>query len=183
MIGQRVSQVIYYQIPYESPDDLMWDFDQWHRPDSGVELITTEGRVYSCVWGDAFGQFSLEVFPDSMSAHFAVDQKRRWEVTQHPRWASALTQPIKDAAIVSPQHPRWAAAIVSPTELADGWLPRPVATRLDFGDNAIWIVAGEPLEWPPTGRFWLGTEDVMVVFSRDLAQELGLVPMDADTER
>lgn len=43
-----------------------------------------------------------------------------------------------------------------------------------WGESFDWLVAGRPAQWPPDGRFHLGTDDVMVAFARELASAVSL---------
>jgi hypothetical protein len=123
LVGRRVASVVSYRLRCDPQDGVQWDFDQWHDPEMGVELVLDDGSVYSAIWGDAFGHFGLDLVPEPMrNLLISVgepDGPRVWEVTTHPRWASLLRQPIRDAELV------WNG------DAADEG-PVPVAIRLRF---------------------------------------------------
>jgi hypothetical protein len=50
----------------------------------------------------------------------------------------------------------------------------PLAVELRAPDARAWLVAGRPAQWPLDGRFHLGTDDVMVVFTQEFADVIGL---------
>jgi hypothetical protein len=165
LVGRRLTSVVHYGLRYAPQHGVQWDFDQWHHPEMGVELVLDDGSVYSAVWGDAFGHFDLELVCEPMRNLLVgvgePDGPRVWEVTTHPRWAALLGEPIRDAQLV------WNDDAVD-----EG--PVPVAVRLRFSQGDVWLVAGEPVDWPPAGRFYLAMDEVLVIFTRDLAGRLGL---------
>ena len=131
----------------------------------GVELVTDAGRHYSAIWNNSFDTYGLEIFPEPMtkfrvsigepSGSVAVS------VSDHPRWAGLVGNKLTAAAIC------WDEAPFDPA------VQLPVAVRLNSREAAVWIVAG--VAGQGSGRsFCLGTDDVMVVFTSEVATQAGI---------
>jgi hypothetical protein len=165
--GACVTAVVYY--PLTGGDDGTvveeWDFGPWHQPTMGVELITDDGSHFSAVWGSSFDHYGLEVFPEPMT-HFLT----------------RIGEPAGSAAVTVTDHPRWARLVGATLVSADiAWSEDlgdtdrlPVAIRLRSSEATVWIAVGRPAVWPPTGDYYLCTDDVMVVFTHECATEVGI---------
>jgi hypothetical protein len=56
--GRRLAEVLYVGLWYESgPPD--WDFGDLHRPEVGVQLVTTDGEPYHAIWDFRVTNFDL----------------------------------------------------------------------------------------------------------------------------
>jgi len=166
LIGRRIREVAYYGLEAEDPIRA-WDFDDWHMPVMGVEL-RLDGSPYSVVWGCTFGHFGLELYASPMTDHITVVQpedgrSNRWPVTEHPRWAPLLADPVTKARLV------WAAGFAD-RQRSDGPVIAPLALRLDFPRGTVRIIAAmEHTE----GRWWLGADEVIVAFTSEFASRIG----------
>jgi hypothetical protein len=173
--GRRVTTVGYYPLnggdDGVSPED--WDFGAWHQPTQGVELTTDDGARFSACWGSSFDDYCLEVLPEPMTSQLNDIGESygspRVVVTDHPRWAPLIGTPLLSVDIMWSADPRDTSRSPVPVGL-------PVAIRLRSAAATVWIAAGCCAEFPPTGRFHLGTDDVMVVFESGLAAEIGIPP-------
>jgi hypothetical protein len=167
--GTRLVEVAYY--PLSCGDDGTevedWDFGGWHLPTMGVELRAENGTRYSAVWGQSFDYYGLEMIQGAMSSQLGLIGEPggypEVGVARHPSWSGLIGVPLLGADIV------W----------SDGDYGRrmPVAVRLRAPSATAWLVAGRPAQWPPDGRFHLGTDDVMVVFTHELADAIGLLAL------
>ena len=50
----------------------------------------------------------------------------------------------------------------------------PSAIRLGFRGSTVWIAAGCSVDAGPATSFWLGTDDVMVVFTPEMSSQIGI---------
>ena len=50
LVGRRLAAVSYIGLNYAAAD-IEWDFDQWHHPEVGVELLTDDGEKFCVTWG------------------------------------------------------------------------------------------------------------------------------------
>ncbi|WP_393099141.1 hypothetical protein [Streptomyces sp. LN325] len=164
--GTRLVEVTYYPLSCgdEGTEAEEWDFGVWHQPTMGVGLVAENGTRYSAVWGSSFEHHDLEIFREPMSSRLTM-----------------IGQPGGTPAVVVTDHPSWSALVGVPLLGADilwsegdGGLRMPVAVELRAPAATAWLVAGRPAEWPPDGRFYLGTDDVMAVFTHDFAGAIGL---------
>ncbi|WP_433513941.1 hypothetical protein ACQP2T_62080 [Nonomuraea sp. CA-143628] len=165
--GRRIRRVVYYPLMggEDGCDVEEWDFGTWHQPTMGVELSTDDGACFSAVWGSSFDHFGLEVFPEPMTAHLRMIGEP-WgstavDVTDHPRWSSLVDRKLTCVDIAWSQDP-------------ESYLRKPDAIRLCSREKAVWIAAGSPAAWPPTDVYYLGTDDVMVVFTAEFAGKVGI---------
>lgn len=170
--GAHIARVVYY--PLTGGDDGTdvedWDFGHWHQSTMGVELVTDDAGRFSAVWGSTFGHFGLEVFPDPMARHLGVGEPwgaAAMDTTDHPRWAGIVGRRVLSADIA------WCD---------EGKIRMPIAFRLQSAEATVWLVAGCPAEWPREDAFRLGTDDVMVVFTPELASRIGIPDVAATTE-
>jgi hypothetical protein len=164
--GMRLIEVTYYPLSCgdEGVEVEDWDFGDWHQPTMGVELRAENGARYSAVWGQSFDYHGLEIFQAPMSSQLGLIGEPGGSpevgVTGHPSWAGLIGVPLVGSDIV------WSEG--------DYGVRMPVAVGLRAPCAAAWLVAGRPAQWPPDGRFHLGTDDVMVVFTHELAGVIGL---------
>ncbi|MFD1543765.1 hypothetical protein [Nonomuraea guangzhouensis] len=162
--GRRIRKVVYYPLTggEDGCDVVEWDFGTWHQPTMGVELFTDDGACFSAVWGSSFDHYGLEVFPEPMTAHLRMIGEpggpAAVDVTDHPRWSSLVGRKLTCVDIAWSQDP----------------VRTPYAIRLCSREKSVWIAAGEPAEWPPTDVYYLGTDDVMVIFTAEFAAKVGI---------
>jgi hypothetical protein len=167
LIGRRIDTVVYYDLSADDTAEVLWDMGEWHDVVMGVALTTTDGATYSASWDNSFREYGIEVVPAQMSHYLLgigeTDGPRVWEVTEHPRWRALLADPVLDAKVLWDEDPR------------DETYKVPLAIRLSFPSGETWLIAGRSAAWPPDGTFLLGTDDVIVGFTQEFADRLGLV--------
>ena len=175
LTGRRIDAVVYYNLPAPDPStpaDGLWDFDDWHDVVMGVQLTAADGTVFSASWDDSFAAYGVDLVAAPMS-HYLLNVGEAggptaWEVTGHPRWQALLADPVTDAEVVWDEDP------------ARGVPAVPLAIRLAFPGGEAWLIAGCSAVWPHDGRFHLGTDDLIVGFTRAFAARLGLLrPADS----
>ncbi|MEU4098516.1 hypothetical protein [Streptomyces sp. NPDC026673] len=166
--GARLAEVTYYPLSCGDDDTEVeeWDFGVWHQPTMGVGLLAEDGTHYSAVWGHSFDHFGLEIFRGPMSSHLTMIGQPGGTsavvVTDHPCWSGLIGVPLVGASIL------WSEG--------DSGVRLPVAVELRAPASTAWLVAGRPVQWPPDGRFRLGSDDVMTVFTHEAAVAVGLSP-------
>jgi len=164
--GQRLAEVVYY--PLASGTDgreiEQWDFGDWHTPTMGVELITDIGHRYSAIWiwDNTFTCYGLEVFQQPMTD-----------------FLTSLGAPWGSVAVPASDHPRWARLINKPIHADTCWdsfdeVRVSTAVRLGSGTTVVWIAAGRPADPESATTFHLNTDDVMVVFTSEIATQAGI---------
>ncbi|GAB3939954.1 hypothetical protein GCM10029976_057000 [Kribbella albertanoniae] len=164
--GVRLAAVRYY--PLNISDDGIevdeWDFGGWHEPTMGVGLLAENGVQYSAVWGWSFDYHGLEVYREPMSSQLSLIGQpggaAEVDVTEHPSWSALVGVPLLGADIL------WSEG--------DYGHRLPIAVELRAPAATAWLVAGRAAQWPADGRFYLGTDDVMAVFSQEFADAVGL---------
>ncbi|MGK8552930.1 hypothetical protein [Nocardia gipuzkoensis] len=163
--GQRLAEIVYYPLTIDDDGRLAeeWDFGDWHQPTMGVELITHIGYRYSAIWNNNFTEYGLEIFPKPMIDFLLVGPggSTAVPVSDHPRWAGLLGKKIIAADICWDHDPR-------------GTIRAPSAIRLGFRRNTVWIAAGVSVDTGSATSFWLGTDDVMVVFTPEMSKQIGI---------
>jgi hypothetical protein len=166
LLGQRLADVVYYVLSEGDDGELPeeWDFGDWHVPTMGVELITESGRHYSMIWDHTFVYYALETYAKPMSEILTVG--RPWgsmavPVSAHPEWARLIGQEVVAADIC------W-----DKDTLGTIWAPASV--RLGFRGSAVWIAAGRDADPGSPLEFYLWTDDVMVVFTPEMAIRAGI---------
>ncbi|MGI5340680.1 hypothetical protein ACQEVS_26440 [Streptomyces sp. CA-181903] len=141
-----------------------WDFGAWHQPTMGIGLLAENGTQYSAVWGRGFGDYGLEIFREPMVGLLVVIGQpggpAAVAVTGHPSWSGLIGVPLVGAEI------HWAED--------DSEIRVPVAVELRAPAATAWLVSGRPAQWPPDGRFHLGTDDVMTAFTNEAVTAMGL---------
>ncbi|WP_327149293.1 hypothetical protein [Nocardia sp. NBC_01329] len=163
--GQRLADVVYY--PLTTGDDGRcpgeWDFGDWHEPTMGVELLTGSGHRYSAIWNNTFTEYGLEIFPKPMTDFLLVGPggSVAVPVSDHPRWAGLIGENIVAAEICWDHDPSGAVRV-------------PSAIRLGLRETAVWIAAGRSSDPGSEAGFYLGTDDIMVVFSQEMASQTGI---------
>ncbi|MET8788024.1 hypothetical protein [Streptomyces sp. NPDC004589] len=164
--GTRLIEVTYYPLSCGDDDTEVeeWDFGAWHQPTMGVGMLAENGTQYSAVWGHSFDHHGLEVFREPMASLLTM-----------------IGQPGGTPAVVVTGHPSWSGLIGVPLVGAEilwsegDFVPRlPVAVELRAPAATAWLVSGRPAQWPSDGRFYLGTDDVMTVFTHEAATAIGL---------
>jgi hypothetical protein len=160
LVGRRITSIAYYGLFSDASVD--WDYDTWHCPVMGVELILDDGTRCSAVWDNSFGHFSLQLSASPMSAHLTLSAEGggcpRWTVQDHPRWAPLLASPVVESRLI------W-----SP-DLTDFGKTAPAALHLGFSAGDAWIIAARE----NGDSWWLGANEVVVAFTRDMAAEIGV---------
>lgn len=164
LVGRRITSVVYYDLPFTT--GAAWDFDDWHDVVMGVAFRTADGQSFSASWSSHFTSYGIEMAPGTMGQYLGgigrADGPRIWEVTDHPRWRPLLTGPVTDARVI------WDSDPLDPADRI------PLAIRLGFGAGDAWVIAGSAAVTPHDGRFHLGTDDVMVAFTPEFVDRLGL---------
>lgn len=165
LTGQRISDLRYYALGVDRRDDALWDRGEWHALLEGVHFSLSDGSHHEAEWDMTFGHFSLELTPSLTTAHTASDGGgfATWSPVEHHRWARLVADPVSRATIV------WRDDIVDPPGAA------PAALRLDFPAGTAWIVAAKELS---DDEFWVGANEVMVVFDADFAALLRVAGQD-----
>ncbi|WP_083889863.1 cysteine hydrolase family protein [Nocardia pneumoniae] len=163
--GERITEVVYYLLTTDDEDIYVdeWEYPGWDEPRMGVELITDSGRHYSARTTDAFTEYGMEIFRKPMSEVLRLDLGgiKPVPATVGQYWVDLVDKPIVTADICWDNHP-------------DDGIRYPAAIRLGIDDKAVWITAGTS---GPSGtgyNFWLGLDDVMVVFTPQLSEEIGI---------
>ncbi|MEV6964853.1 hypothetical protein AB0M47_07015 [Hamadaea sp. NPDC051192] len=164
---RRINAVTYWGLGSFS-DPSLWDISDWHLPVMGVELRLDDGAPVSAVWGSDFGHFGLELYASPMTDHVTaldVDDggPNHGTVTDHPRWAALLIDPIVDARLV------WAEGYAD-RQGAVGPVAAPLALRLNFPNGRIRIIAAME---HTDDRWWLGADEVIVAFTDEFAASIG----------
>jgi hypothetical protein len=122
-------------------------------------------RTAAMVWGSSFDHYGLEVFPKPMTAHLARIGEPCGpvpvDVTDHPRWSRLVGRKLTCVEIAWSEGP-------------EGNIRVPDAIRLCSRETAVGIAAGRPADWPPDQVYYLGTDDVMVVFTVEFAAKVGI---------
>jgi hypothetical protein len=163
LAGRRITRVDYHGLSSSSPERVSWDFDTWHCPVMGAELLLDDGTPYSAVWDSVFGHFSLHLYAASMNEQLVTaqgEEPNRWSVHDHPRWARLLTDPVTDSRLL------WQP------DLTDTGATAPAALRLTFPQGSAWIIAATEQS---DGSWWLGADEVVVSFTEDMTTRIGLV--------
>lgn len=164
--GQRLADVVYY--PLATGDDgrvaEQWDYGGWHTPTMGVELITDIGHRYSAIWiwHNTFTCYGLELFRQPMTD-----------------FLTSLGDPWGSVAVSVSDHPRWTGLIGKLIHADICWdsfdaTRVPTAVRLGFGTTEVWIAAGRTADPESAVMFHLCTDDVMVVFTSEIATQAGI---------
>ncbi|WP_151770246.1 hypothetical protein [Streptomyces abyssomicinicus] len=150
----------------EGTDPDEWDHGAWHEPTMGVELTLDDGDTYSAVWGSTFDHYGLELYLAPMSDFLShVDKpggSARVTVAEHSRWAGIVTAPIEYCRI------QWGG------QEHGARVPVPEAIHIRTATGQVWIAAGRPATYESDGPFHLGTDDVLVIFDTDVAEQAGL---------
>lgn len=174
LLGEVLEDVRYVGLSYENPQDLRWDYGQWHWPEVGVELTTSSGRTFYCIWDDELVQFELRFAEGLLSERWLplredpAAQARVWNVATHRRWQPLLGSPVEGFEIVV-------------MDLGGPPPPAPVAVRLwTTAGGVVWIVAAAPRGEAharadlDSDDVLLGHDEIIVLFSDELARNVGL---------
>jgi len=171
LVGQRLAAVRYVNIDYvgmtrpefegrgprliEADQEWQqpsWDFGSFHSVDYGVELHTSQQRVFAISWEPPGQTESLWVDERpligsgvSTDAHVAV-----WDVSSRTRWCEFLDEPTTDVGL---HYLAW-----SPDE-PGFWCPR---ITLWIGDSNIELLLGEARGH---GELVPAADNVAVLFS------------------
>ncbi|MGW3510827.1 hypothetical protein [Streptomyces sp. NPDC000994] len=168
--GRTIVAVHYFvlMVGNEVTDPDEWDYGAWHEPTMGVELIMDDGGTYSAVWGSTFDYYGVELYSAPMRDFLSRVNKPggsvRVAVTDHPLWAGVVSAPIESCRI------QWCG------EERGAPTPMPEAIHLRTATGQVWIAAGRLATYEPDGPgpFYLGTDDVLVIFDTDVAERAGL---------
>jgi hypothetical protein len=168
--GRTIVAVDYFvlMVGDEGTDPDEWDYGAWHEPTMGVELTMDDGGTYSAVWGSTFDHYGLELYSAPMH-HFLSriaepGGSARVAVTEHLLWDRVVSAPIESCRI------QWCG------EKQGAPTPVPEAIHVRTATGQAWIAAGRSATYEPDrqGRFYLGTDDVLVIFDTDVAERAGL---------
>lgn len=172
--GQRLADVVYYPLATGGITMEEWDFGSWHEPTMGVELITDTGCRYSAIWNDSFELYGLEVFPGPMTEFLTHIGEPGGtvpvSVSDHPCWTGLIGNKIIAADIC------W-------DDTAPEGVSLPLAVGLASRGSVVWIAVGRSADPGSAMSFYLGTDEVMVVFTSDVAAEAGIPAPDLRRNR
>ncbi|WP_194894414.1 hypothetical protein [Catenulispora pinisilvae] len=166
--GRVIIAVGYFvlMVGEEGTDPEEWDYSTWHEPTMGVELAMDDGSTYTATWGHTFDYYGLELYAAPMSDFLSnlgqPGGAARIEATGHPLWAQVLATPIDSSRI------QWLG------EEDGAPTPTPKALHLKTATGQVWIAAGRSAVYPPDGRIYLGTDDVLVTYDSETAAQAGL---------
>ena len=165
LVGRRLAAVSYIGLNYAAAD-IEWDFDQWHHPEVGVELLTDDGEKFCVTWGASVTQFNLVVDRGGIGRHWlpaARGFERRWDVTNSDRWSELVGEEVSDSRLIS----------LASTPQA------PVALHVVAGGHDAWFVAAMPrvgssleLRLDRVSLVEHGEDEVVVVFTQRLFERL-----------
>lgn len=163
--GERITEVVYYLLTTDDEDLNVepWDHPGFDEPRMGVELITDSGRHYSVRTTAAFTEYGMEIFRKPMSEILQLDLGgiKPVPVTATLYWVDLVDKPIVTADICWDNHPN------------DG-IRYPLAIRLGIDDRAVWFAACLSGGYETDYNFWPGIDDVMVVFTPERSEEIGI---------
>ncbi|OQS13383.1 hypothetical protein B0T36_19980 [Nocardia donostiensis] len=163
--GQHLADVMYYPLTIGDDGRLAekWDFGDWHEPTMGVELTFHSGHRYSAIWNNTFTEYGLEIFPKPMIDVLLVAPggSVTVPVSDHRHWVGLIGKKIIAADICWDHDP-------------SGTIRVPSAIRLGFRGTAVWIAAGCSVDTGPATSSRLGTDDVIVVFTREMSSQTGI---------
>jgi hypothetical protein len=181
LLGRRIEQVIYYDFPSELPKPRDWDFGDWHHAVMGVEMETDSGPL-SVLWTNTFDSYGVEVFDSAISEHLSIGPggPEGRSATNHVRWKPHLALPILGVALAwstrtyTPQKQVWNRELKKYEYFGEPSYTRtlPVAIRLDFEADPVWIVAAT-VDPGDIETAFVGGDELMVVFSWELMQQIG----------
>ncbi|MEY9893970.1 hypothetical protein ABIA35_005068 [Catenulispora sp. MAP12-49] len=139
------------------PED--WDYDGWHQPTMGVELLMAGGEQHSAVWDHTFEYYGIELHRSPLTDHVLAPEdggtNARCTLTMNPAWAGLIGEPIESAAIQwDSDEPHSALFVPLAIHL------RTAKAKVRFGVGALAGVAADD-------PFHLGTEDVFVAFDAE----------------
>lgn len=174
LVGQRITRVLYVGLSYDStdPETVRWDFGDWHWPEVGVELSSSDGTKLHAIWDSQITHFELTLAIGPISDAWLPLQHdlpiaRAWEVTHHPRWAPLIGPPVVgyDLALFAPADPPVLA---------------PIAVRLVTASSVVWLAAAAPRDYEAASEdltaedVYLGHDEMIVAFTDDRAHRIGL---------
>jgi hypothetical protein len=174
LVGQRITRVLYVGLTYDSadPDIVRWDFGDWHWPEAGVELTSSDGTKLHAIWDSQITHFELTLEIGPISDVWRPLQEdpptaRAWDVTHHPRWAPLIGPPIVgyDLALSAPDDPLVVA---------------PVAVRLATASSLVWLAAAAPRRYEVASEdltakdVYVGHDEAIVAFTDARADRIGL---------
>ncbi len=164
LLGRRLAEVTYYPLAIGDDGQLTekWDYGGWHEPTMGVELTLHSGHRYSAIWNNTFTEFGLKIFPKPMTDFLLVADggSTAVSVSDHPHWSRSTGETIVAADVCWEHDPSGAI--------------RPSALRLGFRETTVWIAAGCSAYGESPTSFRLGTNDVMVVFTKEMSSQIGI---------
>lgn len=171
LVDRRILGIEYWDI-HLFGEPRVWDHDDWHHAVMGIDFSTDRGP-FSVSWTTSkFELAALDPRSTPMRARMVTGPEgpEHWSVTSEPRWQQLINSPLRGATT------RW-----EPCEADDGrgirHLDVPMAVRLDFDDDAVWLVAGTP-NWPDVEDVFLPGDEILVVFTADRMKKIGF-PDDA----
>jgi hypothetical protein len=177
-----VQKVIYVGLYYEGRPEDGWDHGDLHWPEVGVELTTSDGERYHAIWDSQVTQFDLTLAKGPISDQWlplrdTPDQARSWDVSGHPRWRPFLDVPLLDVSVITDD-------VDTPGSSARTQVP--VAVRLETSGQSVWIVEAQPKDAAKLDlkrdNFWIGADEVIVIFGDAGAQAVGLPTTEGAAE-
>jgi hypothetical protein len=159
LVGQRLTAIRYLQIDY-GDDEPYWRLDEWDCLDYGFEIETDSGLVFCITWDNAFSAMGWGL--SILERSYDLGECRVWDVTQGSRWASVIGHKLAEATIYW-EH-----------DLFDGLLyPQDIVLTFDSGQH---VYAGVYVCGQDKRPLFPMADEVLVVFSDETAQELGIGP-------
>lgn len=172
--GRRIHAVDYWDLHNFAPEQSRWDYGDWHHAVMGVQLTTDLGPV-TVTWEGTFYQYGVAAHLESIDRHVLLGPEGAERIGPDGPgvWARLLDGPITAATlwwdtVHLPAARRSNGEVTSPARSVD-W---PTSLRVDTAGGPVWFVAAMPM-WPDMGRFFVGGDEIMVVFSADRMRALG----------
>lgn len=174
LVGQRIRRVMYVGLTYDSaePEIVRWDFGDWHWPEVGVELSSSDGTKLHAIWDSQITHFELTLASGPISDAWLPLRDdpataRAWDVTHHPRWVPLVGSPVVgyDLVLSAPNDP----AVLAP-----------IAVRLVTVSSVVWLAAAAPRAYEAACEdltaedVYVGHDEVMVAFTDERAYRIGL---------
>lgn len=164
LVGCTVQEVHYWDVHQLGAQPDPWDFGDWHLAVLGVELGTDRGPV-TITWTNRFYSYGVEVFHEPMESHpfLGPDGPERVGPDEPGPWAPFLGRPVQRVVV------SW-----EPADDERASTERPSAARLDLDAGQVWFVAAYPPDAAGETTAVAGGDEIMVVFTRQVMDELGL---------
>ncbi|MGH1384336.1 hypothetical protein [Kordia sp.] len=98
LVGKSIVAVDYYELVYEEP---LWDEDEYHSLDYGLEIITSDENRYYFIWGKEFEQFDVKFKKGDILKEFVSEISfNKYNVTNNVNWKVLIEKEIKDVKTI-----------------------------------------------------------------------------------